>query len=226
MKIINNQKRLEQALTQYNIPEHFQFFQEYLPYFHLVKFQKGELIYQTDYQRQYLLFFLSGKIKVCTHLGNGKSLLICFYQTFQLLGDLELYQIDTSTVTAQAIEDCTCISLHVTEIYARLMSDTFFLQFLSKALATKLARSSTNNSINLLYPLENRLASYIYQVCDSNLFSENLTQLSELLGTSYRHLLRTLKKFTSEEILKKGKNGYIIRNRKKLQELAGDLYLT
>lgn len=227
MEIINNAKSLEKAFTQYHIPENFQYFEEYRPYFHMLHFKKGELIYQTDYLRhQYLLFFLSGKAKVCSNLSNGKSLLVCFHTTFQLLGELELYHIDTSTVTVQALEPCTCISLEIGDIRSRLMTDPLFLQFTAKSLAEKLAHATANNSINLLYPLENKLASYIYQVSDNNEFSENLTQLSELLGTSYRHLLRTLKAFILDEILEKGENGYLIKNREKLRELAQDLYLT
>ena len=57
----------------------------------------------------------------------------------------------------------------------------------------------------MLYPLENRLASYILETYtneDSN-NAENLTQISELLGASYRHLLRVLNKFESEGIKKR-----------------------
>ena len=59
----------------------------------------------------------------------------------------------------------------------------------------------------MLYPLENRLARYILEAYstsssqDEN--SESLTHISELLGTSYRHLLRVLDKFCSENIIKK-----------------------
>lgn len=225
MEIIQNPQRLEHAMKQHKLPEHFQFFQEYYPHFSLIRFKKGEYIYQTDSQRQYLLFFISGKIKVCSNLSNGKSLLVCFFTSFQILGDLEFFQINTSTTTVQAVDSCICISLRITNIRSRLMQDTLFLQFVSESLADKLARATVNHSINLLYPLENKLASYIYQVNENNIFSENLTQLSELLGTSYRHLLRVIKQFTLAGILCKTENGYFIKDTEKLQELAQDLYM-
>ena len=76
-------------------------------------------------------------------------------------------------------------------------------------------RSSKNSSINLLYPLENRVASYIISIGvkeDSKYFKfdETLTIISELLGTSYRHLLRTLNKLVDKKILSREKDLYIV----------------
>lgn len=226
MEIIHDPNRLEKLMMQYQISTRFRYCDEYRSYFYLIRFQKGEYIYRTDYQKQYLLFFLSGKIKVCSHLSNGKSLLVCFFTSFQVLGDLELFEMDTSGTTVQAVEPCICIALKTVNIRKRLMEDTLFLQFISKSLADKLNRSTLNNSINLLYPLENKLASYIYQVSANDLFSENLTQLSELLGTSYRHLLRVIKQFVEDGILEKAAAGYHIKDSGKLKELAQDLYST
>ncbi len=226
MERIKNPQQLDHALKQYHIPEHFQFFREFYPHFSLIRFKKGEYIYKTDLERQYLLFFLHGKIKVCSNLSNGKSLLIRFFTSFQLLGDLEFLKTDTSSTTVQAIEPCTCISLKVTHIRSRLMQDTLFLQFISKSLAEKLARATLNTSSHLLYPLENKLAGYIIQVSENNIFSENLTQLSELLGISYRHLLRVIQQFTESGILVKTENGYYIKDKNRLQELGQDIYIT
>ncbi len=226
MEIIQNEKRLNRLMLQYNLPGRFRYYEEYKPYFHLVRFAKHEIIYQKQGQRQYLLFFITGKIKVCCDMSNGRSLLVCFYTSFQLLGDLEFHEIDTSTTTITAVEPCICIALRITSIRKRLLEDNLFLQFLSRSLADKLTRVSRNNSINLLYPLESRLASYIYQVSENNYFCENLTQLSELLGTSYRHLLRVMKEFVSQGILEKYPKGYVIKDSWRLMELAEDLYLT
>jgi len=84
-----------------------------------------------------------------------------------------------------------------------------------------------NSSINLLYPLENRLASYINEFLtndeDSNIyidFDENLVNIAELLGSSYRHLLRTLNTLSKKGVLEKEDGKYKVL----LEELAGDLY--
>ena len=93
-------------------------------------------------------------------------------------------------------------------------------------MALKLASLSVSNSVNILYPLENRLASYIlasYTNEDNN-NTENLTQIAEFLGTSYRHLLRVVKEFELEKIIKRDNKKLVILDKDKLEELAGDLY--
>lgn len=93
-------------------------------------------------------------------------------------------------------------------------------------MALKLASLSVSNSVNILYPLENRLASYIlasYTNEDSN-NTENLTQIAEFLGTSYRHLLRVVKEFELEKIIKRDNKKLVILDKDKLEDLAGDLY--
>ena len=82
--------------------------------------------------------------------------------------------------------------------------------------------------MNMLYPLENRLVRYILEAYSTNYSqdenSESLTHISELLGTSYRHLLRVLDKFCSENIIKKSNKTIVILDTQKLENLAGDLY--
>lgn len=55
-------------------------------------------------------------------------------------------------------------------------------------------------------------------------FDENLTEIAELLGTSYRHLLRTLSEFCERRILKKEGSSYIVTEEETLMELSVDLY--
>ena len=89
-----------------------------------------------------------------------------------------------------------------------------------------------NSSINQLYPLENRLASYInesiiYNENEENLyidFDENLVNIAELLGSSYRHLLRTFNILCKKGVLEKEDGKYKVINKFLLKDLAGDLY--
>lgn len=68
------------------------------------------------------------------------------------------------------------------------------------------------------------MASYILSNKEKNTFKENLTETAELLGASYRHLLRTLNSLCSKSIIKKTKNYYEIIDEEVLRGLAEDLY--
>lgn len=55
-------------------------------------------------------------------------------------------------------------------------------------------------------------------------FGASYIEIAELLGTSYRHLRRTLNKFCEDNILENKNKKYVVKNLKNLKELSSDLY--
>lgn len=226
-KIVSN-KKLNYYIMKYNIDDIFS--TDMKPYMELFLFDKNEYICKADEKLNYLFFFVKGKAKVYASLSNGKSLLLCFYKPFKIIGDVEFMHVETANSNVQVIEDTYCIGISFDNIRKFAFDDSKFLRFTCDALRDKLIRLSKNSSINLLYPLENRLASFILATCNENkdknkiIFEGNLTEVSELLGTSYRHLLRTLNILCSENAIKKNENYYEIIDASVLEKLAGELY--
>ena len=199
----------------------------------VMKFNRLEYLCREEEPMNYLMFFVEGKAKVFRTLANGKNLLISFYAPFEVMGEVELLEERSTSCTAQALSTCYVLALDMSKARAKLSEDVSFLKFTCNILAEKLHNLGTNSSINLFYPLENRLASYILitsvRVKDKEgqeqlVFLENLTHLSELLGTSYRHLLRTLNSLCKNNIITKDKKGYIIKDLVGLEDLAEDLF--
>ncbi len=56
-------------------------------------------------------FLVKGKAKVYTTLSNGKSLLLCFYNDFKLLGDVEIINLENASSNVQVIEDTYCLAI-------------------------------------------------------------------------------------------------------------------
>jgi len=197
----------------------------------LYMFNKNEYICREDEHLENMYFLVSGKAKVSKHLENGKSVLICFYNPLTIIGDVEFIRNDVTDCSVQAIESTYCIGISYDIVRSKLIKDCKFLLKICEYLGDKLTDASNNSSINLLYPLENRLASYIVAFANTNndnikkfTFKESYSEIAELLGTSYRHLNRTLNKFCLEGILTKYDRGYVIEDFNKLLYLAGDLY--
>ena len=102
-----------------------------------------------------------------------------------------------------------------------------FLRFIISSLEKKLRNNSLYSSINILYPLENRFASYLLSVVpsDSNTITiEGVNHISELLGSSYRHLNRVIKALIDSNIIKKTKKEIHILDISKLEAFAKDIY--
>jgi CRP/FNR family transcriptional regulator, putaive post-exponential-phase nitrogen-starvation regulator len=201
-------------------------------YMELFIFKKNDYICKEAEEVKYVYFFVDGKAKVYTTLSNGKSLLLCFYQNFRVLGDIELVGNEFAQSNVQAIDDVYCIGISYEKAKKYLLDDPKFLRFVCNSLGVKLNRCSKNGSINMLYPLDSRLASYMLVVGQNTksenkeriIFNENLTEIAELLGTSYRHLLRTLNRFLEKGYVKKINNQYEVVNLKELTQIAADLY--
>lgn len=229
MQRIEDQSKLKYYIDKYNIRGIFNNNME--KYMELHLFDKDEHICWNNDKLEYFYFLVEGKMRVYTLLKNGKSLLLQFYKPFTIIGDVEFNKIDTASSNVQAIESSLLIGIPFDQLREKARDDTKFLLFITNTLSTKLIISSSSSSINLLYPLENRLASYILatSVNDNKLavdriYPQKLTEIADLLGTSYRHLVRTINKLCQQKIIKKEKGTIIILDKGALEELAGDIY--
>ena len=226
---IEDYKKIEEYIKRYEMESLF--LDNMKEYMMLYMFNKNEYICREEEHLKNIYFLVDGKAKVSKHLENGKSLLISFYIPLTIIGDVEFIQNNVTDCSVQAIEDTYCIGINFNIVRSKLTKDCKFLLKICEYLSGKLTNNSNNSSINLLYPLENRLASYIVAFANIDndkikkfTFKESYSEISELLGTSYRHLNRTLNKFCFEGILKKCHREYVIEDFNKLLCLAGDLY--
>ncbi|GKX66718.1 cyclic nucleotide-binding domain-containing protein [Inconstantimicrobium mannanitabidum] len=226
---IIDETKLVSYIEKYSLNDMFT--EDMSSYMRLWKFNKGEHICRSDENITKLYFLVSGKAKVYTILSNGKQLLLSFISPLELIGDLECIKLNQFHCNIQVIQEAYCISIDLNIIRENLMDDGRFLRYIINSLGEKLTQNTNSNSINLLYPLENRLASYILATSINDEGEEteimqdyNLTEISELLGTSYRHLLRTLNKFIEKGAIAKKNASYEIVRRDILTDLAGDLY--
>ncbi|QIB70490.1 cyclic nucleotide-binding domain-containing protein [Aminipila butyrica] len=190
----------------------------------VLKFEKGQYLCREGFPMEYLLFMISGKAKTFINVSNGKSLLLAFYTKSGILGDIELMTDGVCTTNVQALTEVTCMGIPMSYGGERLRKNVTFMNFVGAHLARKLDRCARNGAINILLPLETRLCSYVLMTSEEGLFNENLTEVAELLGTSYRHLLRTFDGLRKDRVLEKVARGYIIRDGVELQIRAQDFY--
>jgi CRP/FNR family transcriptional regulator, putaive post-exponential-phase nitrogen-starvation regulator len=222
MEIINNRKLITYYLDKFE-------FQNMLTLEHnyeiqLCEFDAGEYICHAGDEANYIYFFLEGKAKIYTITESGKSLLFSFYNEFEYVGDVELMMNEPMVANVECITKIYCFRISIVRYRQLLLEDNKLLRSIATKLASKLKNISSNSAKNLLYPLENRLAAYIISMNKELYFNENLVQTAELLGASYRHLLRCLKKFCENKYMEKLENGYYIINYNKLVELGESVY--
>ncbi|MEW9096396.1 MAG: cyclic nucleotide-binding domain-containing protein [Clostridiaceae bacterium] len=228
---ITDKNKLKYYIDKYNIKD--MFLKDMTEHMELYMFDKNEYICKSKERLEYFYFLVKGKTKVYLLLKNGKSLLLRFYKPLSIIGDVEIVSDNYTHSNVQVVEKalCVCIPMKILRQFA--LDDTLFLRYIINSLGDKLDKNSKVSSINLLYPLENRLASYLLAVSSSKeewsdtingISTDKLTEMADLLGSSYRHLHRTINKLCSDGIIKKDKNSIIILDGEALEKLAGDIY--
>lgn len=194
---------------------------------HIAHYQKGDVILHSGDELNYFCFFLEGKIKVMSSLENGKSLLLRFYTDLDTLGDIELFFPGPVESSVEAVSESYLLKVPMHIIRENYLDDPVFLKYLGHSLSDKLKSISRNSAYNLYYPLVNRLSSYIYEHMNDNnqvLFYSSYMEISEFLGTTYRHLNRTLNELADMAIIKvHGKNIEVL-DLDALKALAKNLY--
>jgi CRP-like cAMP-binding protein len=191
----------------------------------LLRFHPGETILREGMPMKYLLFVVSGKAKVCSAAPNGKDLLLCYYVSEGIVGDVELMTgTYVSSTMISAITEFSCIGLPYAKYADALKGNLSFVNLMGRGLALKLLRSSKNGVITALHSGEERLCAYLLVTAQDSVFSETLTDTARSIGISYRHLLRMLSRLCSEGILSKEKCGYRLVDRAELDRRAQDAY--
>ena len=190
--------------------------------------EPGQLVIGAGDPVHDLLFFVKGRIKIYTTMENGQRLLAAVYRPFDVLGEVELLTSERCTLSVEAITETVCLALSVAAIKKNADRNVRLFMYLCARLGAKLKDRIIAESINLRYPVENRLASYLMASTDGEgwiLGTDDLGELADYLGASYRQLGRVVRRFRDAGILDRTRGRIRVVNRPKLRPLAGDLYV-
>jgi CRP-like cAMP-binding protein len=192
------------------------------------RWEPGELILRAGDPVRHLLFFVEGRIKIYSTLENGQNVLAAIYEPFDVLGEVELFAARRYTLSVEAVRETVCLVLPAALVRRSAERNWRLFMFLCGRLGAKLADRIIAQSINLRYPVENRLASYLAASVDERggiLGTDDLGELADFLGASYRQLARVMRRFRDAGILDRARGRIRVLDRTRLAPLARDLYL-
>ncbi|WP_142331002.1 Crp/Fnr family transcriptional regulator [Bacillus wiedmannii] len=199
-------------------------------YFQVNHFDKGKFICNIDDAMDRLYFVVKGKVKVYTITPEGKKLILRFINPLAVVGDIELIQNSKAHNVVEACSDVIAISISHAVIRNKLLHDPIFMNFLLENIANTLKISTRFTALNLLYPVEVRVASYLLSIStDSNgnmykkdLDATSISSIADFIGVSYRHVIRVLQKFYKEKLIEKRNVVIVIKDFFKMKEVAKD----
>lgn len=227
MKKVLNQQLLNKYFVKYNIEDLFD--EDIVNYAQLHFYEKDEVILEAEDELEYYYLLVDGKIKISYLFENGKSMLLKFYKDFNTIGDLEFLKNKPIQCNVEAIENTFLIAIPSTILRVNYIDNVNFLHNLVGSLSEKLHETINNSSYNFVYPLANRLASYLVEHLEDDknyiLLNSSFKEIAEFLGTTYRHLVRTFKELESKSIIKCDNKKIYILDEDRLSKLSKNVYM-
>ncbi|MDR9745479.1 Crp/Fnr family transcriptional regulator [Paenibacillus taichungensis] len=227
MEEFQNEHQLLHYLKQYQLESVFH--EPLRPHMTLCHFEKCELICREGETSEYLYVLVEGKVKIFTTSPQDKTLVLCFKTPLEVVGDIEYVRESNIVNTVQAVSPVVMLRIHY-QWLAELASDYApLLKFLLQIISHKFYIDSNFSNFNLMYPVEVRLASYLLSisteeagtVVHEELDAFNLTDIANLIGTSYRHLNRVIQKLCADGLIMRDQGFIMVKDRPGLAEVAG-----
>ena len=202
LEIVKNKALLDSFLDDRHI---YDYFSTCSPRFFLLHYRQGELLTTPFTPSQYLQFMIEGDLLLYEMPNENSTVsLQTSHNDIRMIGDMELLDVDFVPFFVEARTDVYTAAFYLEQYRSSLLQDPVFLRLVCRSLAGKL-RGATDVSLHI--GLKNRLAAYIdrkgvgYEI-------KGVSSLSEQLNVSERQMIRVLKRFCEDGVLKKEKAGH------------------
>lgn len=185
----------------------------------LCSFEQDEYLIHAGIPSNYLYFVAEGGVILFSYTAEEKNTYISWLWKGEMIGEAGSLWQTPPVVNVKAMTNCICVCIDLSKYRQALLQDLTFLSTVCQILNERLANGNLVAN-SLMEPLETRLARFMLNQEIDNIFSMQLTVCAVMLNTSYRHLLRTIRKFCERGYVRKGKHSYLIADRKGLQQVA------
>ncbi len=185
-------------------------------------YAKGEYLYRQDETAEVFYLLLEGKLQVDYFHADGHQAVFSFMTPFSILGDLELFEDWSAVKNVQALEDSLVLAAPAQLMRQYGADDARFLRFILHHIIQKIDFSSSLQAQATL-SLACRLARYLrYRLQKDGIVLrlEKREALAAMLGTSVRHLNRTLRRLSELGVIDVHNKTLIINDPQQLAAIA------
>ena len=172
-----------------------------------------------------MYYVVKGDVKIEQAVVSGKSILFACAGEVSWLGDLELFSDgEEANSTVTAITDLEVIRFPMARMRKNLKKQPELSEMFARSLARKMWAYSKLSAVNILYPLLDRYAAYLYKMsADSLELPIALETSAGLLGAGERQLQRVLRVLVERGIVSRSGRTLSVIDRDGLKRLARDL---
>ncbi len=203
MKIINDRELLENYIDKFKIRQYFD--TKELD-FKLIEYKKGSFLTRPVEHMRYMLFVVSGSIKIQNFEENGIVRIVSKSNKYEFLGDFEFATGEKPQFYTEAMSDVVCVGLEFSKYNDILHSDVRFLNYIVKKLGNSFRNDTTVEYSSL--SADKKLIYYLLHV-EPNHEIDGVEQTVSRVKCSRRQLQRVIAAMCEDGILiKTGKGKY------------------
>ncbi len=222
MKHIYDKRKLQRYLDKAQLTDIFD--KNNMPTIELFFFEKNEYLIKEGQTSKYLYFLVDGECKCFSFTQNGQNVSFGGTKSFRMFGEVASIWGKEPTSSVQAVKNSYCLAIDLDKHREQILNDNCFLRYLASVLADKIKMLDNTIASYTNSTVANRLASFILQNSIDDVFTCTLISCADIVGASYRHILRTMQSFCDDNLLRKEKKVYYIIDKPALQKIASDTF--
>lgn len=196
-----------------------------LQYGEITTFNKGDYILNQGETLDHIYILIQGVVRTIHNNANGTAVYNGLSMPIDVIGQIELMNAQPISHDAIALSDCLTFAFDTEKYSQILFNDNVFMRYIAHSLAMICYNVANNSAISINFPVENRLASYLLSYAKDGAVRLNMASVAPMIGSSYRHLQRVMRKFIEKGYIEKEKRGlYKIKDQDALTRLGQDAY--
>lgn len=182
------------------------------PELFLLQYEKGELVTAPFVKEQWFQTVISGSLNIYFIRDDGGLYSLSDGKAGYILGDMELFNPNISSVYTEAAEPLLCLALSIDKNRVALLDNNEFLRLMCQSLTAKMEAITALEAAPC--SLHDRVLYYMRYKCEGGEL-KGLERGAFRLHCSARQLQRILNQFEQEgKVVKVGKGAYRLINDK------------
>jgi CRP-like cAMP-binding protein len=194
-------------------------------------YDHGDRVFDEDDPSDFFYIVVTGRVKVFKHTPSGGDVILEIFGPGGPLGAVAAYESRPYPASAEALEPASCVLFPREAFFALLEQHPTLVRGLLGSLSLRLVELTTRLAELTGGRVETRFARLFLKLADQlgkpergGVFISlplSRQELADLTGTTIETAIRIMSRWGKDDVLRTEKDGFVLTDRKTLEELAG-----
>jgi CRP/FNR family transcriptional regulator len=193
-------------------------------------FERGDEVFQEGDEPHVFVTIVEGRVKIYKRLASGKDLILQIFGVGDPLGAVAVYEGRPYPASAQAMEPTTCLLLPRQAFFSLLEQSPLLVRGVLSGLTLRLIELTERLTELTGSGVEARLARLFVKLGEQFgqerpggvfvPFPLSRQELADMTGTTIETCIRIMSRWGQDEVLATERDGFLLMNRRVLEELS------